>query len=494
MNVSADDSILLLKAATVDMAVVAKTIGVSTLTLEEVWEDLKKVASSVAKMYTDESCFALSYNDLNAECMRKVVHALDKGYFKKPRTEFFKLVKTAMNNHVRGIVQRHRYTIKRTGHKPPERGDMTAVNFKPEVSMDDPENGIQVADMEDTAGIGHFDAELVEDVKVYLTTIEKVVLDQLINPNDAAFMHAYLEASIGRRRRDTLNVKLGQVSMAYGLGMALDEFCKVQDSIKRKYMTNVITDKPEDLRFNAALATLENIYGVQIPRSTEKVVIARLFTIAARDQLDKATPDIDRLLNAVGAKSPVIEEGRLHCFGVLFAKNHRICQACGLRQACQVDAANYGLGEITLSPKLLGSKNVRFATITDNSPQPMSTDTDAQTTETMVKHSVDTKETQREPFTNNERDEVLLNHLREHYKQIKFGTDIYFTLKDGKNACIFYIGKEGERFDLRFCKPSDDLKKTLVRKVRSFYLPDDASSDDALAMIEKHGSHTFKKE
>lgn len=491
---SVDDT-LVFKTATVDMTLVARTIGVSTLTLEEVWEDLKKVASTVAKMYTDESCFALSYHDLYAECMRKVVHALDKGYFKKPRSEFFKLVKTAMNNHVRGIVQRHRFTIKRTGHRPPERGDMTSINFKPEVSMDDPENGIQVANMEDSAGLGHFDAELVEDVKVYLTAIERVVLDQLINPNDAAFMHAYLEASVGRRCRDTLNVKLGQVSMAYGLGMELDEFCRVQDSIKRKYMTNVMTDKPEDIKFNAALATLESIYGVQVPRSTEKVVIARLFTIAARDQLDKATPDIEKLLSVVGAKSPVVEEGRLSCYGVLFSKNHRVCQACGLRQSCQVEAANYGLGEITLSPKLLGSRNVRFATITDNPQSPMSTETTDGTSETTVPQSADSKgESQREPFTNNERDEVLLNHLREHYKQIKFGTDIYFTHKDGRNACIFYIGKEGERFDLRFCKPSDDLKKVLVRKVRSFYLPDDTTSEVALAMIEKHGSSTFKKE
>lgn len=503
MNSLLPDASIIFQAATVDPEIIAKMVGVSSLTLSEVWEDVRKVASTVAKMYTDPSCFALSYDDLYAECMGKVVKAIQKGYLKKPRGQFFKLIKTAMNNHVRGIVQRHRFTIKRTGHRPPERGDLTATNSKPEISLDDPENGLQIANMAD-GSLEDLDQELIEDVRVFLTPTENLVLNQLLNPNEGAFLHAYLEASLGRRRQQGLNVKLGQVSMAYGLGMDLDSFSKVQESIKRKYMTQVMNDKPEDVKLNVAISTLEQIYGVQVPRSTEKIVVSRLFTICARDQLDKITPEIEKLLAMVGAKPPVVEDGRLSCFGVLYQKNHRICQACGLRPACQVEAANHGLGEITLSPKLLGSRNVRFATLTDNPQSPMSPEpSESQQTEqpqrapqpeTPPVEKQQESVSQREPFTNTERDEVLLHHLREHYKPIKFGLDVYYTHKDGKNACVFYIGKEGERFELRFCKPSEELKKSLARRVRSFYLPDDAPTDKSIELIDLHGNATFRKE
>lgn len=495
MNNALPDEKLIFKRSALTPETLAKMVGVSTLSLQEVWDDVTKVASTVATMYTDQSCYALSYDDLHAECLKKFVDCINKGYLKKPRAEFFKLVKTAMNNHARGIVQRHRFTIKRTGHRPPDRDDVNASNFKPDVSLDDPDIGLQVENREADCTFD-IDRELVDDVKVYLTPLEQTVLDQLVNPNEGSYMHAYMEASVGRRRRDGLTVRLSQASMAYGLGMDPMEFSRVQESIKRKFMTNVMTDKSEDTKFNVALATLEETYGVQVPRSTERVVVARLFTICARDQLDKFTPEVEKHLAAVGAKPPVIEEGRLSCYGVLFQKNHRVCQACGLKESCRAEAANHGLGEITLSPKLLGSRNVRYATLTD-SPQPpsMSNESEGQAPSNPPEQGGDkTDAAQREPFTNTERDEVLLQHLREHYKPIKFGTDIYYTHKDGKNACVFHAGKEGEKFELRFCKPSEDLKKVLVRKVRSFYLPDDMTSEQAVKLMEQHGNAAYKQE
>jgi hypothetical protein len=172
-----------------------------------------------------------------------------------------------------------------------------------------------------------------------------------------------------------------------------------------------------------------------------------------------------------------------------------------LKQACQVEAVNYGLGEISLSPKLLGARNARFPTLTDNPTSPMSNtdqpDGAAQPESSSQPETPAPKQEtqgQKDPFTNTERDEVLLNHLKEHYKPIKFGNDVYYTHKDGKNTCVFYVGKEGERFELRFCKPSEELKQSLVRKVRSFYLPDDMTSEKALTVIDQHGNSTFKKE
>jgi len=108
--------------------------------------------------------------------------------------------------------------------------------------------------------------------------------------------------------------------------------------------------------------------------------------------------------------------------------------------------------------------------------------------------SPEQKPTAAGPFTPTERDEALLVHMKDNYRQIKFGSDVYYAHKDGKAKCVFYIGKEGEPFELRFCKPSDGLKKTLVRKVRSFYLPPEMVAEEAIKLIDQHADETFTKE
>jgi hypothetical protein len=551
-----EDATLLLKTAEIESTTLAQAVGQSLLKLEDMMDDLIKVAVKVATTYTDNSCFALNFADLRAECLKKVVDVIKAGWLNraKSRVEFFKVAKTAMNNHVRGIVQRHRFTIKRTGHRSPDRsgilavgdevafadndrqirttikqltddgfrlnlaspklgydGDQTRVfkaeeltrmrletNVKPDVSLDDPEIHLQVAGTEDQQSCS-FDQELLEDLKVFLTPLELLVLAQLVDPNSGAYVYSYLGMTRGRKRNEPLSIKLSHQHMAEGLGIDPELFAAVHQSIKTKYMEKVMTNKPEDVRFNSALATLENIFGVQVPRSTDKVIVARLFTICARDQLEKVSPDVEKLLTLVGAKPPVLEGDRLSCFGVLFQRNHRTCMSCGLRAACQVEAVNYGLGEITLSPKLLGSRNVRTPVLTDQQPstdnsmaKPSSSDVPSSTPE--QKPAATAPSSNSGPFTPTERDEALLVHLRDHYKQIKFGIDVYYTHKDGKPKCVFYTGKENEPFELRFCKPGEELKKTLVRKVRSFYLPPEMTAEAAIKLIDQHADETFVKE
>ena len=487
------DATLLLKTAEVETSRLAQAVGQTALKLEDMMDDLMRVAFSVAKMYTDDSCFALNFDDLRAECLKKVVDVIKANWLNKAKTrvEFFKIAKTAMNNHVRGIVQRHRFTIKRTGHKSPDRNDPTATNVKPDISIDDPDIHLQIASSEDNGS--SFDQELLEDLRVFLTPLELLVLEQLVDPNPGAYMFCYIGSARGRRRTDPLSVKITHQHMAEGLGLDPDTFAAVQLSIKTKYMEKIMTNKPEDVRFNSSLATLENIFGVQVPRSTDKVIVARLFTICARDQLDKVSPDVEKLLLSVGAKPPVIDGERLSCFGVLFQRNHRTCMSCGLRVACQTEALNYGLGEITLSPKLLGSRNVRTPVLTDQQPSTDPSMPKASSSD-LPASSPEQKPAAAGPFTPTERDEALLVHMKDNYRQIKFGSDVYYAHKDGKAKCVFYIGKEGEPFELRFCKPSDGLKKTLVRKVRSFYLPPEMVAEEAIKLIDQHADETFTKE
>src|SRR5690606_25098839 len=126
-----------------------------------------------------------------------------------------------------------------------------------------------------------------------------------------------------------------------------------------------------------------------------------------------------------------VEDGnRLSCFAVLFQRNHRTCMSCGLRTACQTEALNYGLGEITLSPKLLGSRaSARIPVLTDNPPE----------TDMEENHTDSTQGSENSgPFTPTERDEALLSFLEENFKKMKFGTDVYYTHKTGKSKCVFY--------------------------------------------------------
>src|SRR6185369_4257227 len=147
-----NDATLLLRTAEVESSRLALAIGQPLLRLEDMMEDLLKVAVSVATMYTDNSCFALNFSDLRAECLKKVVDVIKAGWLTRARNrvEFFKVAKTSMNNHVRVIVQRHRFTIKRTGHRAPDRNDPTSVNIKPDVSLDDPDIHLQIAGKEDS--------------------------------------------------------------------------------------------------------------------------------------------------------------------------------------------------------------------------------------------------------------------------------------------------------------------------------------------------------
>jgi hypothetical protein len=116
---------------------------------------------------------------------------------------------------------------------------------------------------------------------------------------------------------------------------------------------------------DAAVRRLELLFGLQIPRTADALTVKRLLTLAARVNYEKITPEISDTLKTVGAPVPVLENtGNLRCFGVVFQRNHSICLRCGLREACAVESANYGLSTITLSPKLVNAKGlVRVAAV-----------------------------------------------------------------------------------------------------------------------------------
>jgi adenine-specific DNA glycosylase len=143
------------------------------------------------------------------------------------------------------------------------------------------------------------------------------------------------------------------------------------------------------------------------------MVISRLFTIAARDQHEKVTPQTAELLKDIGAKPPKAYGSALACYGVLYQRNNPHCVKCGLRPSCATEAANYGLTKIALSPRLLGVKNIRIPAILPEAPSPSASNGSADTSE---------------PNTGSEMEVVA--HLAHHFTRVNRGGDVFFTLKN----------------------------------------------------------------
>ena len=261
----------------------------------------------------------------------------EKHYTIRNRFEFFKFFKASVNNHIRGIVHRERFTIRRTGRRPPPRGqafDAAAAltsTKNVEVSLDDEESGIQVGESSDFASV--FEREFMEDAKAYLNPVEYLVMEQLASPNMAAMAVATIEAYRGCNESRSVKVAIKTQHLAEGIGLPIETFKEIQENVRRKvrkYMDEV--DTSGSAEYQAALSRLEEIFELQVPRSVDRVVVRRLMTLVARDHHAKVTPEVKADLEAVGAEPPALKSGALLCFGVLYQKNHRSCAVCGMAQ------------------------------------------------------------------------------------------------------------------------------------------------------------------
>ena len=86
-----------------------------------------------------------------------------------------------------------------------------------------------------------------------------------------------------------------------------------------------------------------------------------MFTLAARDQYQRweGKKDIKDDLILVGAQLPQLRAGLMVCYGVLFQSGHKVCRACSLYDSCGKEAANIGLGDVTIDPSLLNNRQTR---------------------------------------------------------------------------------------------------------------------------------------
>jgi len=470
--------------------------------LDEMMPDINRLISSVAMRFSDKTCAHLHYDEMTGECRLKLAEIIHRGELVRQPTRgnFFKFFKTAIQNQARSRVQKYRFTEKRTGVKPPPREQRVYTGGEPEddavhhdtvaltpehhknveLSLDDADLNLQVS-TEQTIGVdnsgGRSYREVMEDYAVLLTDVEALVFRQMAAANERAYWYAYVDACYGRAL-NKVQVKLKNAHLAAGIGMSPELFEEAVLSVRQKitaYRNMTEDERLQEARRSATLAQLKQVFGLQIPPNTDGMLVRRLLTIAARDQYLKVVDNeqLIEMLESLGAKVPKVQaDGNFACFGVLFQKNQRVCNHCGLRDSCAVEAANTGLGKIALSPRLLGARQTRV-------PAVLPIEADAPVLEG---GSADAAE--------------ILMYLDENFVRLSRRQETYFALShDNAEQRLFLCAAEGggeTPFRLRFCNPSDELKVRLEGVKRNWYAPLTAAVEDVISLIDQHAKESME--
>jgi hypothetical protein len=441
--------------------------------LDEMMPDCERLIHSVAQRYCDQSSPHLQFDEMVGEGRLKLAELIDAGHeTRQPtRSHFFAFFKASLTNLARSRVQKYRFTEKRTGVKPPPRharlasfsAAESAHHKQVDLSLDDTDLHLQVADSsEDEREF----QEIAEDYEQLLSEPEKLVYRQLICPNELARAEAYVDAHY-LRLPGSFVVKIKHIHLAKGLQMSLSLFTEAVLSIKQKitaYRAMSESEQLERARENAILQQLKTVFGVQIPPTADTMLVRRLFTIAARDQYQKINSQVAEMLEAIGAKVPRVHKDMIGCYGVLYTAWHRACQSCGLKRSCAVEAANLGLHKITLSPQLLGSRQTRSPVVLPEMGEP-------------ALGAADYNEAE------------VLSYLDEFFTRFKRGDSVYYgdgTEAQERQVLLFCLGTQTSPLVIRFCSPSEKLKKKLVMRGKGFFAPDNASTQTVTALLDEH--------
>ena len=366
------------------------TDGWSETELQSVIADALRLIRSISKRYADPTCVELNEAELEAEGRQKLLQQfgakdiLTRITPSSRRGELFKWLKCCFNRHVSGIVSKCRFTVRRTGRRVPSKASGLDYDrsFKAEVSLEgsmEEDHLSRAVERAVSHTESHAVAEWDRDMEDILDPIEFLVYKQMTRPNQDAFTLAWMDAARGDHPKGILNVDITKAHLAAGLSsrfMTLELFLAVLSSVQEKalrYQKSKTNDPivQAESSFHTAVIALERIFEVHVPRTAEPLVVRRLFTLRAREQYQKVTPEIVDLLKIVGARPPEVDRsGVLNCFGILFQAGNSTCKDCDLYECCQVEAMNIGLTDVALSPKLLPHKTqIRTAKLRDSTPR-----------------------------------------------------------------------------------------------------------------------------
>ena len=449
--------------------------------------DINRLIMSIVRTYANPANPLLHFEDLVSECKEKLAKLLFDGLEKRAptREKFFAFIKVAFKHHIYSHIQKHVFAFKRTGVKAPPRNQQVQslraceepVPIESEhavrLYLDDPDANVQVGEPFDTNVM--YERELVDELKAVLWPVERLVLDQLLSPNAEAMVHSQIDAYRGKNL-SRVNFRVNYRHMAEGLGITIDLFQQAMVAIKQKYkMIMIQEDKqesPEQQQIKLAELTLCRVFCVQVPPTIDSVTKRRLFTLVARDQADKITTEIANLLVLIGAQVPHKLGDQLSCHGVLWQRNHRICMSCGAQDSCKVKAVNLGLGDMVLSPRLLGAKLSRIPVILPN--QPPESDV----------------EPERGVLPQNNRDEDVLSYLNDSFKPVMHMGEIYYKFNErlgDRDRLLFCVGEPGSAMRLRFCNPHESVRESLrLGNRKGWYVPDNLTAQEVIEVIDQH--------
>jgi hypothetical protein len=448
--------------------------------LEEMQPDINRLAASIARIRSDQSSYALGQEDLVAECYYKLALLITRDRIESlpNRFEAFKFIKTVFNNHVKSLVSKHRLTLKRGARRTTSEdsgetneislNDNTTIAFSntknTELSSDDPDQHMQIADPTSNWSP---EKNFIEDIAVYLTPIELSVLKEFSEPSERTRFFAEYDSMVGRKSGGSKStITFSEKNHADGLGLELSHFKKVLRSLREKLTWIKMNDADsQEIAWNRAIARLEEAFDIQIPKSIEKTIIRRLLTVAAVDQFDKveSIQQIQTDLLLIGAKIPERRAGVMACYGIMYQKNNRTCIACGLQTACRDEAMNFGLGDITLDSRLLGSKQFRIPVVVANSPEPAD--------------------------ILSSRDEEIYNYLRSTFNAQVGTKELIFKHKETNGVVV--VVQLSPLFEIKIHNPSEVLIPKLMKNGVSYYIPSTISAEDAIQLISEHAHETF---
>lgn len=465
--------------------------------LDELKPDIERMIAAAVQPRIDPSNVTLQGDELAAECWTRLARLLadpSKMTRLKTRGKFFAYLKVMFRNHICTIVQKNVYTIKRGGGQPRQAGAeldfehdrhvTSTVGRAQHVRIDDPDSHFQLEAASPVNGFWH---EQLDELRVILTEGENLVLNRYLHHCCASGIYAQLRATIGSPVL-AANVHITAADLARGVfgdWFTVSMWNSAMKSIKRKarqLMEEFRKDDDEERRRQAAEVTLCDVFGLQVPPTIDAQTRRRLYTLTARAfaDSDKITEDVKALLRLVGAEVPgKISNTEYACFGVLWQRNHKICNQCCMEKACKTKAMNLGLGEFNLDPKVFGKSLTKIPVFAGNA---------------LAEEDADQGTSGVIPI--NRRDYEILQFLQEHYQQRVYDGAIYFTLRTGGNdrALPICVGSCNDRMILQFRSPSDQLKESL-KEVRvgtksTWYAHDYIGVEEAIELINDHMEET----
>ena len=222
----------------------------------------------IKSIITNKSCnyiMNLSAEELYGELQLKTVKILNReDMVFDTRGKFFGLLKMSLTNFLKSLIQRHRFTFKRTGEhcKPrvkgvvPEFDNVDVPAPEPEkpvyvghISLDEADGSTQNLAREEES-VRH-EAEANEMVAHFLSLLnedEAKVLRQEMEPNDAALDAATREQAEreAREQRAAKVFRMTDEVKAAGIGMSLVLYHKLLESARVKIATALEAERAEE--------------------------------------------------------------------------------------------------------------------------------------------------------------------------------------------------------------------------------------------------------